>query len=154
MSERRTIMRRGGAAALLVVAFVGGWEGYSAFAYRDIVGVLTICYGETKNVRAGQRATRAECDAQLTRSLIEHEDGMRKCAQRPMPVSVQQAGLSLTYNIGVGAWCRSTANRLINAGKFREACEAMKRFNRAGGSIVRGLVNRRNAEYALCVRDL
>jgi lysozyme len=147
-------MRKGGAFVALMLMFVGAWEGYSAIAYRDIVGVLTICYGETKNVRAGQRATKAECDARLVRSLVEHEDGMLRCVRRAMPASVHAAALSLTYNIGVGAWCRSTAARLVDAGAFKAACEAMTRFNRAGGRVLRGLVNRREAEFALCVRDL
>lgn len=138
----------------MVVGFVGAWEGYKPKAYPDIVGVWTICYGETKNVKPGQVMTKAQCDAQLVESLIEHENGMLRCVTRPMPDPVHAAMLSLTYNVGVGAFCKSTAARLANAGDWWGACTALKRFVMAGGRRVQGLVNRREAEYKICIQGL
>jgi lysozyme len=145
--------RIGAAAAFTaaMVAFVGAWEGLSLTAYPDVIGVWTVCYGETKDVRRGQRFSKGDCDAQLVKSLATHETGMLRCLTRPLPDPVHGAFLSLTYNIGVGAFCRSTAARLANAGDFKGACAALKRFNRAGGVVWKGLVNRRAAEYELCM---
>lgn len=145
----------GGAVAGLLglaVAFVGGWEGKRLVAYRDIVGVWTICYGETYNVKPSERRTSAECDEGLAKGLRVYEAGMRKCLDRPdaIPGKSYVAFVSLTWNIGIPAFCRSTVARRINAGDIAGACDAMLAWNRAGGRVVQGLVNRRHAERRLC----
>lgn len=151
-----TRTRLAGAAAAGAIAFVGAWEGLRMTAYRDIVGVPTVCYGETRGVHLGDRHSKADCDAMLLASLRRHEAGMRKCLKAPdrIPEKSYIAFVSLTYNIGVGAFCRSTAARRLNAGDVRGACEAATWFNKAGGRKVRGLVNRRAAEKDLCLEGL
>lgn len=148
--------RLAGAAAAGAIALVGAWEGLRMTAYPDIVGVPTVCYGETRGVRLGDRHSRADCDAMLLASLKRHEAGMRKCLRAPdrIPGKSYIAFVSLTYNIGVSAFCRSTAARRLNAGDVRGACEAATWFNKAGGRRVRGLVNRRLAEHDLCLEGL
>lgn len=153
LNTRRARMGAAGFAALMV-SFVGAWEGLRLTSYPDVVGVWTACYGETKDIRPGQRFSKAECDETLIESLKTHENGMLRCLTRPLPQDVQAAFLSLTYNIGVGAFCRSTAARLANAGDLKGACEAIKRFNKAGGVVWRGLTNRRAAEHKLCLKGV
>lgn len=152
--RRRT--RLIGAAGALAVALVGSWEGLRLTAYRDVVGIPTVCYGETRGVRLGDRYRKADCDRMLLSSLKRHEAGMRRCLKRPdaIPAKSYVAFVSLTYNIGVGAFCRSTARRRLNRGDVRGACEAATWFNRAGGRRLRGLVNRRKAEHRLCLEGL
>lgn len=142
-----------GAAA---IALVGAWEGLRLTAYRDVVGVSTVCYGETLGVKLGDKHTQAECDAMLLASLRRHEAGMRKCLKRPdaIPAKSYVAFVSLTYNIGVGGFCRSTARKRLDAGDVRSACNAAKWFNKAGDRTIRGLVNRRAAEHSLCLEGL
>jgi lysozyme len=147
-------MKKSAAFAAAAVALVGTWEGLQLTAYRDVVGVPTICYGETRNVRMGMTATKAECDAQLVRALVAFEDGMLACLSIGLPPNAQLAFLSLTYNIGVKAFCRSTAAKRINAGDLAGACAQILRFNRAGGVVWRGLDNRRKAEHQLCMKDV
>jgi lysozyme len=124
-------------------------------AYRDIVGVLTICDGDTKNVRPGQVATRAECMERLEGQLIAHAEPVLRCVPslRERPNQLVPA-VSLAYNIGTAGFCKSTAAKRFNAGDYRGGCDAMLRFNRAGGRVVRGLVNRRAREHAICVTGL
>jgi lysozyme len=145
-----------GAVAALAVSLVGGWEGLRLTAYSDVVGVPTICYGETHGVKLGDKATKAECDAQLIASLRKHEAGMRNCLKDPdaIPARSYVSFVSLTYNVGVGAFCRSTAAKRLNAGDVRGACDAATWFNRAGGKVWPGLVNRRTAEHDLCLSGL
>lgn len=145
-----------GAAAAAAIALVGVWEGLRLTAYPDIVGKPTVCYGETRGVHLGDRHTKSECGAMLLASLKRHEAGMRKCLKAPdrIPDKSYVAFVSLTYNIGVGAFCRSTAARRLNAGDIRGACEAAAWFNKAGGRKVKGLVNRRAAERELCLEGL
>jgi len=151
---RKTRLAGGiGAAA---IALVGAWEGLRLTAYKDVVGVPTVCYGETLGVKMGDRHTKAECDAMLLAGLKRHEAGMRKCLKDPdaIPAKSYVTFVSLTYNIGVGAFCRSTAKRRLDAGDVRGACDAATWFKKAGGRTIPGLVNRRTAEHRLCLEGL
>ncbi len=137
----------------IAIAVVGAYEGLSLKAYPDIVGVPTICYGETKNVKLGQTATKEDCDSQLSARLIEFNQGVESCITRPLRDNERVAFVSLAYNIGVGAFCQSTVVRRFNAGDKAGACDAILMWNRAGGKVVQGLVNRRVKEREMCLKD-
>jgi lysozyme len=141
-------------AIALAVAMIQPWEGRELRAYRDIVGVWTICDGETKGVRPGDVATPAECDAMLAKSVREYAAGLDACVVPALPAKTEAALISWTYNVGVGAACGSTLVKLLNTGNLRAACEQLMRWNRAGGRVVRGLANRRTAERALCLEGV
>lgn len=125
-------------------------------AYLDIVGVPTVCYGETCGVRLGQSYTRAECQTMLVEGLVDFETCMRRCLTAPdsIPDGAYVAFLSLSYNVGSGAFCGSTLVRKANAGDLAGACRELPRWNRAGGHVVRGLTNRRAAEMKICLESL
>jgi lysozyme len=143
-------------AGMATIALVGNWEGLRLYAYQDVVSVWTACYGETKGIRPGMKFTQAECDVMFIDSLTKHEAGMRSCLKSPdtIPEAPYVAFLSLAYNIGTGAFCRSTLVRKANAGDLRGACMELPKWNRAGGQVVRGLTNRRAAELKLCLGGL
>ena len=143
----------GAAVIAAIVAFIGPWEGRRYVAYQDIVGVWTICEGHTKGVKPGDTATDLQCDEMAAQDVAEHNAGIRQCVTRQMPQNVEIAFTSLAFNVGVGAFCGSTALRKYNAGDDNGACEAMTLWNQAGGRVVKGLVNRRAAESALCKKD-
>jgi lysozyme len=144
----------GAAGLALLIAFVGMWEGRELRAYQDIVGVWTICYGETRGVERGDTATPAECDTMLAKGLREFEAGLDRCLTYPVPEKVKVAFVSWAYNVGVGAACKSTLVRKANAGDLAGACNELPKWNRAGGKEVRGLTNRRKAEQALCLEGV
>ena len=137
----------------IAVAVVGAYEGLSLTAYPDIVGVPTICYGETKNVKLGQKTTKEQCDSQLSARLVEFNQGVESCITRPLRDNERVAFVSLSYNIGVGAFCKSTVVRRFNAGDKAGACDAILMWNRAGGKVVQGLTNRRKQEREICLKD-
>jgi len=140
----------------LAIAFIGGWEGLRLQSYPDVIKVWTACYGETKNIKPGMKFTKAECDEMFARRLVEFEQGMRKCLVKPdtIPSKPYVSFLSLTYNIGVNGFCTSSLPKKINAGDIRAACNTLPAFNRAGGKVVRGLVNRRAEERKLCLQGV
>jgi len=152
--KRKT--RLAGTVGAAAIALVGAWEGLRLTAYRDVVGMPTVCYGETLGVKLGDKHTKPECDAMLLASLRRHETGMRNCLTRPdgIPAKSYIAFVSLTYNIGVGAFCRSTARKRLDAGDLKGACDAGTWFKRADGRVIPGLVNRRVAEHRLCLKGL
>lgn len=68
-----------------------------------------------------------------------------------MTVNQAAAFTSLTFNAGVSAFCGSTMARKANAGDRPGSCAALLMWVYAGGRKIQGLVNRRNAEYRLCM---
>ena len=133
----------------------GGWH----VAYLDIVGVPTFCYGSTRGVQLGMRATEIDCQLLLAEEIAEYRAGLNPAFSddtlaRRLPPEREAAFVSLAYNVGVRAASRSTAVRRLNAGKIAPACEALTWWNKAGGRVVRGLVNRRSEERAYCLRGL
>ena len=152
------------AVVLAAEKLIMPWEGLRTTAYLDSVGVPTICWGETKNVRLGITRTPVECrDMLISRTFADYQQPIVKCAPKLLkaPVSVRAAMISGSYNFGVGAWCRSTAKRMIDASNWNAACEAQTAFNKAGGRVLTGLVNRREmgdaqriGEAELCVSGL
>ncbi len=142
------------AITLSVALLIQPWEGRELKAYQDVVGVWTICYGETKGVRPGDVATPAQCDERLARSVQQYANALDACVVPELPTKTEAALISWTYNVGVGAACGSTLVKLLNTGNFVAACDQLMRWNRAGGRVVNGLTNRRTAERALCIEGL
>lgn len=144
-------------AGTLAIQTVGGFEGLKLYAYRDVVGIWTACYGETKGIKPGMKFSKADCNNMLIDSLVEHEEGMRKCLRQPdaLPIKTYVAGVSLTYNIGVGGFCGSTVARKLNAGDIPGACNAFLAWDKGtknGKKVtIPGLTNRRVAEKSLCL---
>jgi GH24 family phage-related lysozyme (muramidase) len=140
----------------VAVPFIGKWEGLELTAYRDVAGVLTVCYGETKGVRAGDTYTRAQCDAMLAREVISYRAGIHGAIDPDVRTAHlaplrDVAFVSLAYNVGVSAAGGSTAVRRLNAGNISGACAALTWWNKAGGRVIRGLVNRRAEEQEICL---
>lgn len=93
---------------------IGFSEGYKELAYQDSGGVWTICYGETDGVYKGMRATRSDCEKMLQDSIAKHSKALQGLPDEVSDVQIIGA-IDLVYNIGVGAFNKSTAKkRLIN----------------------------------------
>jgi len=149
--------------AALAVGLVGVFEGLRTHAYRDPIGIPTVCYGETRGVKMGDAYTKEQCDVMLGNALVDFELRMRKCLTAPdrIPDKSYVAFLSLAYNIGVGGFCKSSiaryANRYASTGNLRdltEACNRLRLYNKAGGRVLNGLVRRRNEERKLCLEGV
>lgn len=151
---RRGAIAGSAAAMVLAVSMIGDFEGKRNQAYQDIVGVWTICYGETRGVEPGDIATDAECDQMLAQGITQYEAGLDRCLTTEVPIGAKIAFVSWTYNVGIGAACRSTLVRKANAGDIEGACNELPRWNRAGGRVIRGLTNRRMSERQLCLEAL
>lgn len=146
----------GGGIALVtgsLIAFVASYEGTRYKPYRDVVGVWTVCEGITgKHVIPGKEYTRAECDALLGGEIEKHGRGLMECVTRPITQNQYEALASWTFNVGVGAACKSTLVRKINAGAPpSDWCNELLKWDKAGGIPWRGLTRRRQAERDLCL---
>lgn len=142
------------ATLALCITIVSGFEGLKTKAYKDIVGIPTICFGETRGVRMGDTKSVQECRVMLGDRLIEFSLEIDKCIHVPVPPKSYASFLSLAYNVGEGAFCRSTLVKKLNTGDIRGACNELLKWDRAGGKKVRGLTIRRNTERKLCLEGV
>jgi lysozyme len=139
--------------ALSASALVGiaSWEGYVEKAYQDIVGVWTIGFGTTSGVKPNQSTTPVAALQRKIEDVQKFEGALKECVTVPLHQYEYDAYISLAYNIGPTAFCGSTLVRKLNAQDYAGACKEILRWNRAGGQVVKGLDNRRKAEYQLCI---
>lgn len=145
------------AAGVLIVSATGigmiqKFEDTVPVAYLDTVKVSTICTGHTKGVTLGMRATLEQCEQYLKEDLTEVGKAVGKCVRVPVTQEQYDALTSLTFNIGGGAFCRSTLVKKLNTGDCVGAGREFMKWDRAGKNVSRGLQNRRKAEAALFIR--
>lgn len=148
MRPHQKITALGLAAALSLVAT---WEGVKTTAYQDVVGIWTVCYGYTHGVRQGDRYTPAQCQDKLINELVATYSAVRPCIDVRLTEGQRAAVVSLAYNTGATAACKSTFVRKLNA-RDPSACDELRRWVYAGGKFHQGLANRREAERKVCLK--
>lgn len=149
MKKRVTV----GSLVVSAVALVSiaSFEGYRGEAYKDVAGIPTIGYGETKGVAMGQTTTPERALIQLLKSVNIHSDQIRPLITVPLYQHEFDAYSSFAYNVGVNNFKNSTLRKKLNAGDYTGACEELKRWVYAGGKKQAGLVKRREKEYNMCI---
>lgn|GEM_PF-525724 len=159
----------GGSALILATALLMEVEGLKLIAYLDSVGIPTICYGETEGVKMGQKKTAEECTFMLKAKLVVIFALIDTTVRVNLPETRRAAIASFIYNIGPGAFIKSTFLKLLNKGETQQACEAMRQWvcvttakgkGAASGQcasklqnkrVEKGLINRREKEVGLCL---
>ncbi|RVE97498.1 lysozyme [Sinorhizobium meliloti] len=126
-------------------------EGVVLSAYKDSVNVLTIGVGHTSaagapTVYKGMKITAAQADEILSRDLAIFEKGVSHAVKVPLSQNEFDALVSFAFNVGVGAFQRSTLLKELNKGNRYGAANELLRWNKAGGRVLKGLTSRRKAE--------
>lgn len=155
MMTQRT---QAGALVLSVAALaaIAGYEGYRSTAYIPVPGdVPTIGHGTTryedgKPVKMGDKVTPERARILLQHDAIAFARAVERCAPVPMHQHEYDAFVSLAYNIGESAFCKSTLVRKLNAGDYAGACREILKWDKFKGQPLRGLTLRRQAEYRQC----
>lgn len=143
----------GATAAAMLYTSIPQDEGNRSRAYYDMVGVLTICSGDTHGVIPGEVDTPAQCRARLDRQLIAHATPLMACVPQLAEAGhdfQRVAFVSFGYNVGAHAACNSSVARNFRAHNWRAGCNALMAWNKAGGRVVAGLTARRARERAIC----
>lgn len=132
-------------------------EGFRARAYRDVGGVWTIGYGHAIKPSEGHLKkailTREQAAELLKEDVRDAEDAVNTYVKVPLKQEQFDALVSFTFNVGGGALKRSTLLEKLNAGHCCAVPDELRRWRRAGGKVVAGLVARREKEIALYVGD-
>jgi lysozyme len=137
---------------LWAARFVSVWEGFSPVAYLDIIAVpaiYTLGYGHTGNVHAGERVTKAQALRLLSSDLRVAARAVKQGIHVKLSVRQRMALIDLAFNCGGGAVIGSTLAAKLNAKDYRGAADCFLEWDHAGGVVVQGLKNRREAERAM-----
>lgn len=146
------------AAAALSISVAGlvliqQFEGTRTEAYADAVGIPTICTGSTKGVHLGQTATLQECEERLEEDVTYAGQAISRGVEVKLTQGQYDALVSLVFNIGPGAFSRSTLLKRLNSGQCYAAADEFLRWRYAQGKALRGLLKRRHAERELFIKD-
>lgn len=137
-----------------VIEFIRQLEGEKLTAYPDIVGIWTIGVGHTgfvdgKPVARGMAITKEKSKELLTADLKRFESAVNDAVKVTLTQNQFDALVSLAFNIGEGAFARSTLVNKLNAGDKKGAAEQFLVWKNAGGRVSQGLLNRRQKEKAM-----
>jgi len=132
------------------LALIKEFEGCRLEAYLDIAGVPTVGFGHTgPGVKLGLKWTQDRADNQLLADVAVFAQGVNAACKESPNDNQLAAMTSLAFNVGLGAFRKSTVLRMHNQMKFAEAAAAFGMWNKAGGEVRAGLTRRRAAETAL-----
>lgn len=154
LKQKLTVLVGAGASAiaLTVIAY---FEGVRYEPYEDVGGVLTVCYGHTGiDIVPNKTYTKEECDEILELDFELTKMQVDRLVKVPINDYTKAALYSFAFNVGTNAFARSTMLKKLNAGDQYGACEELKKWVYVKKKVWHGLVNRREAEAAICHGNL
>lgn len=149
-------------AAVIATAIAVPAEGIRQKAYRDPVGILTVCMGHTgPDIDPNKLYSMQECNDLLTNDMREAIEQVDRCVPG-LPVGMLAAFGDAVYNLGPTIVCdkaNSTAARMLAGGRARweDACRQLPRWDKAKVAGIKislpGLTKRRAREMDVCLRS-
>lgn len=139
------------------VDLITSFEDTRTKAYDDGVGIWTIGIGTTvypngAKVKQGDTCTLEQAKAYFKHDLAKFEKTVNESVAVPINQNQFDALVSLTYNIGAGAFKNSNLLKKLNKGEYQGAADQFLVWNKADGKVMKGLVRRREAERALFLK--
>jgi lysozyme len=131
------------------ISLIKKFEGCELEAYKCAAGVWTIGYGHTKDVREGMTISKEQADNMLLNELDIYCLHVEKAVEVDLKQCEFDALVSWTYNLGPTNLNNSTMLKVLNDKDFNEVPHQLKRWNKADGKVLQGLVRRREAEALL-----
>jgi lysozyme len=131
------------------LALIKKFEGCELEAYQCAAGIWTIAYGRIKEVKEGHTCTQEQAEAWLDEELHEYQSYIDDMVEVDLEQCQFDALVSWVYNLGPSNLKSSTLLKVLNNSEYDEVPEQIKRWNKAGGKVLEGLVRRREAEALL-----
>ena len=149
-----------GAVSAAAIAGVISFEGTRTHAYMDLGGVPTVCTGHTgKDIDMNKIYTQDECRRILVKDIQKHNSAILECIKVPIKQEEYDAYTIFAFNVGVGAFCGSRANKLLSSGDHAGACRALATgpdgkpaWSFVNGKLIKGLQRRREFERDMCLK--
>ena len=131
------------------LSLIKKFEGCELKAYRCAANVLTIGYGTTKGVTEDMEITKEEAESLLKEEMHEYEGYINDMIKVPLEQNQFDSMVSWVFNLGSTNLSSSTLLKKINNSEYDEVPSQIKRWNKAGGKVLDGLIRRREAEALL-----
>jgi len=131
------------------ISLIKRFEGCRLEAYKCSAEVLTIGYGHTGGVKEDDTITQEEADKLLKADVFKFEKNVEDNVKVELNQSQFDALVAWTFNLGVGNLRSSTMLQKLNNEDYTSVPSEMKRWNKAGGKTLDGLIRRRKAESLL-----
>ena len=131
------------------LSLIKRFEGCRLKAYHCSANVLTIGYGHTSGVKETDTITQDEADKLLQEDVEQFEKYVDDNVTVELGQSQFDALVAWTFNLGVGNLRESTMLKKLNSEDYASVPSEMKRWNKAGGKTLDGLIRRRKAESLL-----
>jgi len=128
------------------LALIKKFEGCELEAYRCSANVLTIGFGRIKEVKEGDTCSQEQAEEWLAEELPEYESYINDMVDVDLTQNQFDSLVSWVYNLGPSNLKASTLLNVLNAGEYENVPEQIKRWNKAGGKVLDGLIRRREAE--------
>lgn len=125
------------------------FEGCRLQAYLDSAGIATIGYGHTHGITMGMTCSQEQADSWLAVDASWAESCVNLAVHHQLTQNQFDALVCFVFNVGCAAFQTSTMLRFINAGSLDLAAKEFRRWDRAAGVELQGLLRRRIAEQAL-----
>ena len=131
------------------LSLIKKFEGCRLEAYYCSGGVLTIGYGHTGGVKESDTITQEEAEKLLRADVFKFEEYVEDNVMVELDQGQFDALVAWTFNLGPGNLRESTMLKKLNNEDYKSVPSEMKRWNKAGGKTLDGLIRRRNAEALL-----
>jgi lysozyme len=131
------------------ISLIKKFEGCELEAYQCSANVWTIGYGHTRDISEGDSCTQAEADEMLVDDLQEFEGYVNELIDAELTQSQFDALVAWTYNLGPTNLKSSTLLKRLNEDDMADVPHQIRRWNKAGGKVLDGLIRRREAEALL-----
>ena len=131
------------------IALIKKFEGLELDSYQCSANVWTLGYGHTQGVAEGDSCSEEAAEIILVNDLKEFETYVNALVDVDLDQNQFDALVAWTFNLGPTNLRTSTLLKKLNAGDYNDVPSEIKRWNRAGGQVLDGLIRRREAEALL-----
>jgi lysozyme len=150
--RRRHTMNKG--IQQSTIDFLKDREGVRNDVYNDVSGVDTVGVGHVvlpnEGLNVGDVISNAEVDSLLKSDLKKAADQIKSDVKAPLNQNQFDALVSLVFNIGIGAFHKSTLLKYINEAKGEDFIEtAWLAWKYDNGVMIKELLHRREKEFNL-----
>jgi len=123
------------------------FEGFRGVAYQDVVGIWTIGFGSTRNVKPGMVISKKEALILLLQDVDRFEKYVNKISERLLKWYEFDALTCFSYNVGFRI--KGNFKDAVNQGNTKIVVMYLQQYIYAGGKVLKGLRMRREAEASL-----
>ena len=131
------------------LSLIKKFEGCELNSYKCAAGVPTIGYGSTHGIEMGMSISKARAEELLLEDISKFEDIVNESIKVSLSQNQFDAMVSWTFNLGGGNLKSSTLLKVLNGGDYEDVPNQIKRWNKANGKVLEGLIRRREAEALL-----